>query len=321
MKPRSLLLAAALLLPGGFPVPAQAPPRVQLHSLEPSFPVAPPPLPADRGDSLAGRATVARLEPPRHVYGGGPVDFALAVEAPLQTHLRVYADLFQMAGDRLAAPLQRDVPLTPELAFDDRTYRLAAGRLPALPAVQRKTVMLLKLRTALDPAEAAAELSLGLVVYPPEEPGGWKKTLAASLSRHGWRRLAVFGEAAALREFLRARDVRFDDLGEDWPAEFDRRTLYVGETRAPVPPRFADFPGSHAVLFTPLADVALLPRGIYQTADAAGGSLWKVMLPDLFTHIGSDPGAQEILAEIFRRALEPRAHATNETNPDQTPNP
>ena len=318
MRTRALLLAAALLLPGGFPASAEDPPRVQLHSLEPSFPVTPPPLPAASPGSLSGRAITARLEPPRHVYGDRPVEFAVAVEAPLKTHLQIYGDLFQESGGRLAAPLQRDIPITAELAFDDRTYRVVACRLPALPALRFATTMRLKLRTARDPAEAAAELSLGFVVYPPEVPGEWKKMLAADLTRGGLRRLAVFGESPGLRDFLRAREVDFEDLGKDWPAGFDTRTLYLGATPAPVPPRFLDFPGTRVVQFTPLADPAVLPPGVYQFAD---GSLWKVTLPDLFVHIGSDPGAQETLAGIFWRAVEPSVHATNETHPDQTPNP
>lgn len=293
------LFGLAFLLAWGVPGraedPSSEPPLAPLHLRLPEDPACP--------------------ASPMHVYGGGALKITQVVEAPLGTHAHLVADLFQLASG-VAAPLQRDVPITPEFSFEDRTYLPAVCVLPSLPAVQRRTTMLLKLKAA-DSGTSSASRSLTLIVYPAAEPDAWKKTFAARLSRSGLRRLAVFGEGTALRQFLRLRKVAFEDLGQEWPGEFDGQTFYLGETSAPAPPRLADLPGTRLVLFKSQADEPILPAGVYQSSVGEGGSVWKVTLPNLFVLPGSHPDAEATLDEIFRAALEPRppVHTESQTVP------
>ncbi len=91
-------------------------------------------------------------------------------------------------------------------------------------------------------------------VYPREEPGAWRKQFAALLARSGIRRVAVFGHWKNPANFLRERKVAFEDLGDDWPAQPDARTLYLASgvikdgKDAPlrVPEAFVETPGRPA---------------------------------------------------------------------------
>ena len=262
--------------------------------------------------SESDSAKPALESPPLHVFGDGPLTFDLAVDAPLGTRLTVVADLVQTAGS-IATPLQKSVSVCPELVFDTRTHLVATCSFPALPAVERATRLLLTLRTGPEAADSVRKLVLPVVVYPREGPDEWKKTLAARLTRSGLQRMAIFGAGRALRQFLRARQVVFEDLGKDWPAEPDPRTLYIGETPTPAPPRFNEARDLRLVLFLTNPGDPMLP-GVFQTVDARG-DLWKVTLPDLLDHPSQDPRAQATLAEIFRQALEPRPTSFTETNP------
>ncbi len=277
----------------------------------------------------AGKAVSAQDQPPPvqmrvslpapntvHAFGGRPLAFDLEVQAPLGSRLKIYADLLQTANGSVATTLRRDVPVSPELVFTDRTTLTASCRLPDLDAVKRTTPMLLRLRTDLAAAKPGDGLLLPVSVHPPEEPDAWKKTLSAWLTHGGLRRLAVFGESRVIRDFLRARKVAFDDLGSDWPAEPAPGSLYV--TELPASALAARQPGetrgTRWLIFT-TPEATSLPAGVYQRIDAAGASGCKVMLPDLFNHPEDHPEKLESLGEIFRLALEWRPTSSSDDPP------
>lgn len=251
-----------------------------------------------------------------HAFGGRPLVFDLVVQAPLGSRLLIYADLLQTANGAVATTLRRDVPISPELVFNDRTVLTASCRLPDLDAVKRVTPMLLRLRTNLPAAQPGDGLLLPVSVHPHEEPDAWKKSLSAWLTRGGLHRLAVFGEAGEIREFLRARKVAFDDLGGEWPTDPEQGSLYV----AVVPPsalaarRPGGTRGTQWLIFT-TSEATSLPAGVYQRVDAAGASVCKVTLPGLFDHPENHPERLETLREIFRMALEPRPASSSDDPP------
>jgi hypothetical protein len=265
---------------------------------------------------------------PIAAYGGGPLTFDLAVQAPLGTRLRIYADLIQMTSGSLVAPLQRNVAVSPELSFDHCTFMVVPCMLPELAAVRSKTRMVLSLRTEPKNPDLASGLLLPVFAYPREEPDAWKKMVAAGLARSGLHRLAVFGGSQGLREFLRERNVPFDDLGADWPTEPDTHTLYLAEidpkqdasTSMSAPKQFGELSGVRLMLFAPSV-FDPLPPSVYQIADPAGGSIWKVTLPGLFKNPGSQPQNLELLSEIFQQALAelPRLRSNPKSLEEPTP--
>ena len=256
---------------------------------------------ANAGDTPARSVAGPSIQaPPANVFGGGSFTFEVSVDAPLGTRLKIVGDLVQVVSGGLAAPLRKNALMCPELVFDRCTHQVAACTLPGLADVQRLTRTLLTLRT--DPA--GASLTVPVYLYPRAAPDGWRKTVAAQLARSGLRRLAVFGDGPAIRRFLHERQVPFEDLGQDWPARTDPRTLYLGETPIPAPPRLDDAPGLRMVVFSTRTDSGLLP-GFYQSAVANGASVWKVTLSGLLDGLSDDPRAQQTLAEIFRLALPP----------------
>jgi hypothetical protein len=271
--------------------------------------------------------TVAFAAKEFYAVGGERLALMVTVEAPLGTHLRIYADVSQLAG-AIAAPWQRDTPVSEELVFGDRTSMVVPCTLPALRAVQRKTEVTVTLHTEPKTTHYPDGLVVSGYVYPREEPGAWQKQFAALLAQAGIRRVAVFGGWKNTAGFLREQKVPFDDLGADWPDASDAHTLYLGSVIAkanesgilPVPEAFRATPGVRLILFEPW-ETELLPPGVYQTAGKAGGSIWKVTLPDLFAGITLNaPHGLETLTAIFQEALLPCQSAAGE-DPPSTPTP
>ena len=102
------------------------------------------------------------------------------VEAPVGTRMQLRADLFQLAGGGVAAPLQRDVPVSPELTFEIAGPRTITAALPAVADMKIPTRMRLVLRAcAGEPPVALATSAVEVIVYPTETPDEWKKFFAA----------------------------------------------------------------------------------------------------------------------------------------------
>ncbi len=274
MKTR-LLLMLMWLSAGGFRAGAAdepfAPgaPAIRLGGVQPvndSTPSITSAVPAGVIDAL----------PTIHAFGGGPLKFMVSVDAPLGTHLRVFAGLTQNSGGRIAATLQKNVPVCPELVFDGCTHMTVPCTLPALDAVKRLTPMTLTLCTEpRTPGDFYCCCAVPMLTYPRMEPDAWKKMLATLLTRSGLRRLAVFGDGQGLKRFLRERKVVFDELGEDGPETPDAHTIYVGELlargedAANTPKWVGEQPGLRLVLFAPFAQPQM-PPGVYRTVRRHG---------------------------------------------------
>ena len=260
-------------------------------------------------------STKIKAGAPLHAFGGRPLVFDLVVQAPLGTHATIYADLVQTANGTIAATLQRDVSISAELVFDGCTSMEVPCHLPALDAVKRITSMRLWLRTDPPGTRTSQGLVLLLTVYPVEEPDAWKKMLATRSSHTGLYRLAVFGEAKGARQFLRSRNVSFEDLGSDWPTDPEPGTLYVADLpTAPVPRRTDATRGTRWLIFT-TTEATPLPPGVYQRMEVDGGEVCKVTIPDLFNDPDDHPDRLATLAEIFRIVLEPRPLSSAESQP------
>lgn len=263
---------------------------------------------------------------PFHAYGGDPLTLPVTAQAPLGTHLRIYANVYQEAGS-IAVPWQSHTPVGEEIVFGDRTSTTIDCALPALRVVQRKTRVSVTLHIEPKPTAASVGLMIRGFVYPREEPGAWQKQFAALLARSGIRRVAVFGGGPNSRDFLRGRKVAFDDLGDDWPGEVDAHTLYLGSVTAKtnesaalsIPGAFGETPGARLILFAPW-DTEVFPPGVYQTVGTAGGGVWKVTLPDLFAGaVLNHPQDLETLTAIFQQVLPSRQPAGDNPEPTTTP--
>ena len=247
----------------------------------------------------------ASAAPPMHVFGGKPLAFAVTLDAQPGTRLRLRADLVQTAAGNIALPLQRDVPVSGELAFEALTHLTASCTLPDLPATSRVTRMLLTLRAveATGDRPPLVQATTEIFVYPPEAPGQWQKMLASRLAQNGLTRLEVFGRGPRLRRFFKDRHVNFEDGGGEWPVQLEPGTLYAGDDAPPVPARLSSADGLRLVLFEPIESPVLLP-GVYESVDAHRGAMVKVTLPDLLTRLADDPRCQQTVAEIFRLACD-----------------
>ena len=247
-----------------------------------------------------------------HLFGDQQLKIDVEVTAPLGTRLTIFATVFQTASGGLVAPLWKDIQVSQKLHFDARTALISACTLPGLPAVRRPTRMLVKLSVRIEgQADAQPAGSVDLFVYPRHSPAEWKKAFAAILAQGGLERIGVFGKQSELRAFLTGQQIRFDDLGNDWPETLDARTLYLGDSLPPTPDRLT---GAHVALF--LSNAAGLPTlpGVYSVADTTGGTAVKVTLPAVFDQLDNNPRNQQTFLEIVRQALNPRAPMEDSTS-------
>lgn len=158
------------------------------------------------------------------------------MEAPLGARLSLRADLAQTTAGGVGATLLKDMPVSAELPFDERTFLTADYTLPEVPAVARPTSMLLLLRAVAGNQSAPSPPTpVELFVYPPEKPGEWKKMIAAVLAASGSSRLEVFGKGKALRQFLRDRWVDFEDGARNGPPKYDRALSTLPTPRSSCP--------------------------------------------------------------------------------------
>ena len=257
----------------------------------------------------SGTAAARWINPPISVFDDQPVKFDAEVTAPLGARLGIYADLYQTAAGGWSVPLSKNLQLSQDLRFDGRTDLIAPCTVARLPTVRGPVRILLKLsvRTQGPPESTQPAGTVTLFVYPRQKPGEWKKLFAATLSQAGITGVAVFGKDETLRQFFRRQQIRFDDLGADWPAAPDARHLYLADSPPLKPDRPPSLTGKHVALFlSNPAGAAALP-GVYSTADIAGGAMVNVTLPAVLDRLDDDPRNQQIFLEIVGQALRPRS--------------
>jgi hypothetical protein len=270
----------------------------------------PPAIAADAPDvtvrclgaaEAAGRAVNA----PLCFFDDRAPAFEASVTAPLGTHLGLFGEVIQTTSGGLSARLLKNISVSQELQFDTRTQLIAACDVPGLPLVDRPTRLLLRLYIHIrgQPEPVRAVGTVDLFDYPRQSAADWERTFAATVAQGGLARVAVFGSQDALRRFFQRQQIRFDDLGSDWPDALDPKCLYLADSPSPKPDRIASLTGAHlALFFSGAADGPPLP-GIYSVSDIAGGSVVKVTLPALLDRLDADPGAQQMFLEIVRQAL------------------
>lgn len=241
---------------------------------------------------LAGRDTG---RPGISVVGGEPVKFELAVEAPAGAKFFLYADIKQVARD-LEAPLQRGLPLGPELNFPTAERRKLTVEIP-LPGVKQPTHLLVDFKGDLSgPATGQASF----IVFPKMAPGELARSVEAA-EKTGASRLAIFGKSPALRAFFKDQKIGFEDLGEEFPKEFSSGSLVLGEvTAADLETHRPTGASGRAILF---ASGTRLPPGVYQTITPEG-SLTKVTLP-LLPGLADNPQNRNLFLDLIKQQLNP----------------
>lgn len=277
--------------PGLPTVFAVDPPEVSIHCLVP------------------GETAARIVNPALFFFSDQPVKFDAEITAPLRTHMILSGDLLQTTSGNLSARLMRNIPVSPELLFDNRTQITTACGLSAFPAVRGPTHLILKLYANIQGAPESTRpiASIDLFDYPRWSAREWQKTFAALLARGGLAQVAVFGGQSAIRRFLQRRQIAFEDLGLEWPETPDSKTLYLGDSPSPKPAQSASLSGARmALFFSDISDTSILP-GVYSVSDAAGGTVVKVTLPALIAQLEENPRSQQLFLEIVRQALNPHA--------------
>lgn len=218
---------------------------------------------------------------------------ALNIETLLPATLdraNVAVALWQASGG-LSVPLREARPLD---AGAPDVQGITSVRV-IFPKLERKTLVLVVFTAKDDPRTKLG--TVRVLVYPPF---AWAP-LAARLKKNG-PRLAVFGKDPALREFFRAREIDFDDQGDNPPDRLDPDTLAIG---AVAPKDWAErkdrlaTEGGRLIVF--VADPATLP-GVYTTTVGAG-TITKVTLP-LLANLSREPRSEELLFQLIEQHLQ-----------------
>lgn len=240
---------------------------------------------------LADKQT-AFTPPASHVFGGQPVKIDLSLEAPLGSKLEARADLIQKAQS-LTAPLQKDIVVAEAISFAGQTRCRITASLP-LPKVQRETQIIARFRLkAKGEWRPASEMIF--VVYPPDFLKGELQDIA------GATRLHLFGDDKRLRDFLNGQEVKFDEIGAEFPENPETNQVYAGCAGAK---ELSQWLAAHATwqgsLLVFCEDSNLLP-GVFIDSRRER-RLAKVTLP-LLDNLSSDPRSQKTLTEIFNNII------------------
>jgi hypothetical protein len=227
--------------------------------------------------SVSGKA----VPPPvMSVIGGRKATLAFHLPAGISA---VTVDLFQVAGG-VAAPLAKALPLKGK---DEAVLDLD------IPAVNRQTELLLILHGRAD-GTARKLGQFRLVAFPADFAAEWVK-FARQLEDERGLGLGVFGEAAALRDFLQTAGVAFSDLGAGIPSSLPHRTVVLGVVGENSRDRATQFYSTDVPGVLLISDATGLP-GVYPQA----GSRLTVITLSLLDGFAGDPRAQQTLLETLR---------------------
>lgn len=234
--------------------------------------------------------TRTEREPVMAVASGGALTLRLLLPVTLKSS-GLSADLWQVA-EAVALPLEKGLSLSEQATAPD-AQGVSTVRV-GFPEVKRKTQVLVKFFATEEPS---AEIGRARVwIYPPADWAAVRRKFKEETPR-----LAVFGESATLRAFLKRRGVAFSDQGEGVPEKLETGVLALGELSAGAwresKPRLVSQDGRLIVF---VDDAAGLP-GVYTTANGTG-AVTQVTLP-LLGGLAEDPRAESTFLQIIEQQL------------------
>lgn len=232
---------------------------------------------------LVGTPTRTWASPSLPVQSGESVAMEMLL-MPGTDMTAVRADIVQVAGT-VAAPLDTTVTITPS----PRDERLAVVSFTA-PTVTRITRLQLRLTD---------HTRWPLVVFPPDGKDESHPDLS-ELFKSTRLQLLVCGRSGELRDYLRAQNLKFEDLGADPPRRLRADEILIGEISKTEDWERLASPDAGGFLIASVDDPSLLP-GIHTTRRDSG-IVSKVTLP-LFPLLSDNPQARETLFQLLLGAL------------------
>jgi hypothetical protein len=184
----------------------------------------------------------------RWVFGGGTRELPVSFLLKKQKHL-IVADLY-LSGGKLGEPIAKG--MTFQTQPDGNFQELRSGIFSLqLPHVEKPLLMMLIIRNDEPGNIQGHEIaSIPLMVYPNTLLRDIGKRLADEAAAGRTLTLSLFGDMKGLRDFLRLKQVPFEDLGRDFPAKLPAGTVAVGDIPKdqPLPPLSMDS-GSSLMVF------------------------------------------------------------------------
>jgi len=224
---------------------------------------------------------------PWAVVAGGTLTLDVLIPAAIDRS-KIEVGLWQISGSVT-------LPLGKESAMEAGV--VAHGITPVrveFPKVERATRVLVKFMTKDESRTVLGQVNVW--VHPPRD---WAP-LARKLKKEE-RRLVVFGQDGALREFLKAREIEFTDNGVNAPERLERDTLAVGALAAKEWKDAKDrISGEGGRLLVFVADSPALP-GVY-TQVSGESATTQVTMP-VPAKLSPDPRNEELFYQLIEQQL------------------
>lgn len=234
-------------------------------------------------------------------WGGGTVALPVAVEGTPGTPYRLAGTLFQSAAGGLSARIGESRDLGAGILTDSARRDLVV-EIP-VPAVERPAQFVFQTSILREGENApASSFRADIFTWPRVEAAERGRVIVSALKAAGLR-LVLFGETEALRDFLRASRVDFEEGGRGMPESAEPGAVYVGSVSAPERDRLVDLRGRWIII----CDGPTPWPGVYRTV-AGGADVTKISLPG-FLRLGDDAAAatyfEKLLVEVITSTVTP----------------
>lgn len=227
-------------------------------------------------------------------WGGDKATVPVSITGAPGTAYRLRGTLLQVAGG-LAAKVGEGLELG-EGVLPDSARKEVVLEIP-IPEVERAARFVIEV-SVLAGAQSAPDASFraAIAAWPRVEAAERGKPIVAALAAADLR-LVVFGESDALRDYLKALHVDFEDAGAKVPERDSAGAVFLGDVPAKEMNDLADLRGRWVIV----GDEAFPWPGIFRTV-ATGADVTKICLPG-FLHLDTDPAAatyfENLLIEVI----------------------
>jgi len=230
--------------------------------------------------------------PEIYAFGGRGLPVRLDYTAAAGTRIAWTSELF-LASSSMAAPLERSSPLI-QVVEAEAGHELWLPEVH-LPEVKQRTEMWLKILGRAEGSESGCT-NIRIHVYPLDTARPLKELVSGGI------RLAVFGKSEAIRSFLRANQIAFEELGADIPSQIDPRLFLIGDIeKSRLDDWMKHFPkgaGIRLVAFT--RDPWGVPGAYMQVQP--GATICKVTVA-ILDGLVSNPRSQATFVELLSKTL------------------
>lgn len=231
-------------------------------------------------------------------WGGDKASLPISITGAPGTAYRLTGKLFQVAGGlsaKIGDSLYLGTGELPESARKDAVVEIP------IPSVERPARFVIEVSASTGSQDSpGTSFRAAIAVWPRVEAAERGKPIVSALNSAGLR-LVVFGESEALRDYLKALQVDFEDGGKELPEREPAGVVFLGDVPAKEMNELVDLRGRWIVV----GNGAFPWPGIFRTV-APGADVTKICLPG-FLRLNEDPAAATYFENLLIEVLNSNA--------------